>query len=421
MTAPSPTRLGRPFQAHLSAVGLANVADGVVATGLPLVAISLTRSPLLIGLLTAAVWLPWLVLGLPAGVLVDRWDRRRTMMVALGARAMLLLAAGVLAVADVLTVWWLVALALSYGVTEVFTDVAAGAQVPALVGRRRAALQAANSRLLAVQQLGQGFLGPPLAGALVALGAAWVLGTPALIVAAGVIVLAALVRGRYVAARPEDLPVGTVLAEMGAGMSILWRHPVLRPLLVAGGLWNFASSAFTAVIVLWMVGPGSAGGLTEMTWGVVLTAMPLGALIGAWLAERVLRRWAEMTVLVLCWGVNAVLNVLPLVWPTAIGFALFLLLVAPLGVIGNVVSGSIRPRMVPEHVLGKVGGAARVVGYGTMPLGALVGGQVAELVGIPVVLAAVPVLMVAATVYVWRSVPQALVDEHELDQEILGR
>lgn len=63
-----------------------------------------------------------------------------------------------------------------------------------------------------------------------------------------------------------------------------------------------------------------------------------------------------------CWGANAILNLVPLLWPTAVGFALFLFLIGPLGVIGNVVTGAIRPRMVPEHLLGKVGGAARVVG-----------------------------------------------------------
>lgn len=82
--------------------------------------------------------------------------------------------------------------------------------------------------------------------------------------------------------------------------------------------------------------------------------------------------------------------------------------------IGNVVTGAIRPRMVPEHLLGKVGGAARVVGYRAMSLGALVGGQVAELWGIPVVLVGVTSVMVLATVHVWRSVPQAAVDRHEL-------
>ncbi|MFX0538568.1 MFS transporter [Ornithinimicrobium sp. Y1847] len=413
----TPPPLGRRFGAHLSAVGLANLADGLVATAVPLIAISLTRSPALIGLLTAAVWVPWLVLGLPAGVLVDRWDRRRTMVVALSIRALLLGAAAVLALTGQLTIWWLVGLALTYGITEVFTDLAAQAQVPALVGRRASTLQRANARLLAVEQIAGGFIGPPLAGVLVAAGAAWALGVPgALVIGAAVTLLVGL-GGRYVATRPEQTEVTTALGRVSEGMVILWRHPVLRPMLIGGGMWNFASAGFAAVIVLWLVGPGSAGGLSERTYSLVLVAMPVGAVIGSWLAGRVLARFTEMRVLVVCWGVNAVLNVVPLLWPGALGFALFLFLVAPLGVVGNVISGSIRPRMVPEHVLGKVGGAARVVGYGTMPIGAVVAGQAAERFGIEAVLCGVVVIMLLATALVAVQVPQRLVDEHELEPE----
>ncbi|WP_122262601.1 MFS transporter [Ornithinimicrobium cerasi] len=409
-----PRPLGRRFAAHLSAVGLANLADGVVATGVPLVAITMTRSPELIGLLTAAVWLPWLLLGIPAGVLVDRWDRRRTMTVALSARGLLLLGAAALAVAGELSIWWLIAMALAYGVTEVFTDLAASAQVPALVGRDATDLRRATSRLLGVEHVANGFVGPPLAGLLVAVGAAWVVGVPAVVVLLAALVLTVALRGRYVAPHRAVPPVGSTLGRLGEGMTTLWRHPVLRPLILGGGLWNFASTAFAAVIVLWMVGPGSAGGLTPQVWALVAVAMPVGAVVGSALASRVLNRWSEMRVLVVCWGVVGVLNLLPLLWPNALGLATFLLLVAPLGVIGNVVSGSLRPRLVPEHLLGKVGGAARVIGYGAMPLGAVVGGQVAALLGIPVVLAGVAAVMVLATVYVALSVPQSLVDEHQL-------
>lgn len=406
--------LGRPFGAHLGGVGLANLADGIVQTGVPLLAITLTRSPLLIGVLTAAVWLPWLVCGIPAGVLVDRWDRRRTMQLALLLRAALLGAAAVLAGTGRLTIWVLVVLALAYGVTEVFTDLAAQAQVPALVGRDAERLRSATSRLLAVQAFTNGFAGPPLAGALLVAGAAWLLGAPALVVALAVMMLSLGLRGRYAAPRPEVGRPQAIRQELVEGMTTLWRHPVLRPLLIGAGLWNFASTAFSAVIVLWMVGPGSAGGLTPQVWALVVVAMPVGALVGSLLAGRVLRRWPEMSVLVVCWGANGVLNLLPLLWPSALTVVVFLLLIGPLGVIGNVVSGAIRPRMVPEHLLGKVGGAARVVGYGAMPLGALVGGQVAELYGIPLVLGGVVVVMILSTLLVWRRVPQSLVDEHEL-------
>lgn len=84
---------------------MAKLADGVVATGVPLLAVALTRSPGLIGLLTAAVWLPWLLAGIPAGVLVDRWDRRRTMLVALTLRAGLLGVVALVGAAGARSIW----------------------------------------------------------------------------------------------------------------------------------------------------------------------------------------------------------------------------------------------------------------------------------------------------------------------------
>ncbi|PZU47195.1 MAG: MFS transporter [Arsenicicoccus sp.] len=409
--------LGRPFGAHLGAVGLANLADGVVQIGVPLLAVTLTRSPLLMGVLTAAVWLPWLVCGIPAGMLVDRWDRRRTMLVALGLRAVLLGGAAAVALTDRLTIWVLVGLALGYGITEVFTDLAAAAQVPALVGRAAGPLRRANARLLAVEQVCNGFVGPPLAGVLVALGAAWLVGSSAAVVVSAVLVLALGLRGRHVAAGREVESVGSRWSELTSGMRVLWRHPVLRPLAIAAGLWNFASTAFGAVLILWLVGPESVGGLSPQLFSLVMVVLPAGALLGSMVASRIIERFSEMSVLVACWGLNAVFNLAPLLWPSAWGLALFLLAAGPLGVVGNIVSGSLRPRLVAGHQLGRVGGASRVLVFGAMPLGALVGGQVAALAGIPVVLAGVPAVMLLATVLVAVTVPQASVDAHVLAPE----
>ncbi|MHA6524762.1 MFS transporter [Tessaracoccus sp. G1721] len=418
--------LGPRFRVHLSTVALANLADGVVATGVPLLAVTLTRSPALIGLLTAAVWLPWLLAGIPAGVLVDRWDRRRTMLAALTLRAVLLAGVAVVGASGGLGIWWLIGFALAYGFTEVFTDLAAQAQVPALVGRDGAALRSANSRLLAVEQAAGGFVAPPVAGLLVAVGAAWVTGVPALIVAGAVAVLALGLRGRFTA--PRGAASGTEAAaaaataakggelrrELGEGLGLLWRHRVLRPLLIAAGLWNFAASALSAVIVLWMVGPGSAAGLTPQTWSLVLLAMPVGGLLGSVVAGPLTARWPEMRVLVACWGTAGLVNLLPLMWPAAWSFALFLVLAGVFGVVGNVISGSLRPRMVEERMLGRVHGAARVIGFGTMPLGAVVGGQVAQWFGIPAVFVAVVLLMLVSTAIVAVRVPQPVVDRWEL-------
>lgn len=405
--------LGRPFAVHQASVGLANLVDGVIQIGLPLVAIGLTRSPAQIGLLTGAVWLPWLLFGIPAGVFVDRWDRRRARLVALGARAILLGVLAAVAVADMMTIWWLIGAAVAYGITEVFADLAAQAQVPALVSRDPAALQRANARLLATEQVANGFLGAPIAGALVGLGAGWLIAGPAALVSLCVVVIAVGIRGAYVAVRPDGETVSGMRAEVREGLGMLWRHRVLRPIFIAAGMWNFASSAFSAVILLWLVGSGSEGGWSRTTFTWALLAFPVGALIGSGLAGRMLRRFREMTVIVVAWGVNGFLNLVPVLSTRVAAVVAFFLLVGVFGVIGNVTSQSMRQRLVPEHLLGKVSGASRVVSYGTMPLGAVLGGQLAERFGIPAVLWGVVTVMLAATLLVAVRVPQQVVDAYD--------
>jgi len=401
-------------------VGLANLADGIIQIGLPLLAIGLTRSPARIGLLTGAVWLPWLLFGVPAGVFVDRWDRRKTRIAALAARAGLLGALFAVSIADALSIWWLIATAVAYGVTEVFADLAAQAQIPALVSRDAAALQRANARLLATEQITNSFLGAPLAGALVTLGAAWVIAGPAALVALCVVVITVGIRGAFVATRPDDATPAGMRAEVGEGLRLLWHHRVLRPIFIAAGLWNLASSAFSAVILLWLVGPGSQGGWTKATFTWVLIGFPLGGLLGSWLAGPLLRRLREMTVIVAAWGVNGVLNVVPILSARVVPVATFFVSVGVFAVLGNVVTQSLRQRLVPEHLLGKVSGSSRVIGYGLMPLGAVLGGQLAEQYGIPTVLWSVVAVMLIATAVVAIFVPQRVVDGYDADNERLA-
>lgn len=406
--------LGRPFSTHLSAVGLANLADGVLQAGLPLLAITLTRSPIHLGLLTAAVWLPWLILGLIAGTLLDRWDRRRTMLAALSLRAVLLGGGALLMHGDHMTIQLLLIIALLYGVTEVFTDISAGAQVPALVGQDPSRVRLASSRLLAVEQITNGFVGKPVSGLLIAAAAAWVFAGPAVLVVLAVVLLAVFLRGPF----PPSSEVSPAdrsgfRKELSEGLDVMWRHPVLRPTVLACALWNLASSAFGAVIVLWMIGPSSAGRLTEPQWGLILAALSAGAVAGSWATRLFVGRWPEMRVLAVAWTGNALLHVTPVLSQEFVTFAVFFLLVGFCGAMGNVISGSFRARLVPTSLLGRVGGAARTIGYGALPLGALTGGYLAAAFGIRTVLLGVPLIMLTATLVISTAVPQSLIDEYE--------
>lgn len=411
-TNPAPVRepLGRPFQVHLGGVGLANLADGIMAAGVPLIAISLTRSPGEISLLSAAIWLPWLLLGLLAGVVVDRLDRRRVQLVAMGVRVVLLSALTWLAFTDRLSMPVLIGFALAYGMTEVFVDLAAGALVPALAPRSR--LSAANGRVLAAQQVFNAFVGAPAGGALLVLGAGWVVGVPAVLCVAFLVLIGLGLRGSYRIERAQQQPAGREISE---GARFLLGHRVLRPILISGGLMNMASAAYFAVFILWVVGEQSRVGLRPEHYPLLFAALPVGAVLGSLLAERLQRRIDEVPLMFTCWAVNSVMLLVPVVWPEAGAIAGAMLVLGFTNTIGNVIGQTIRQRLVPAGMLGRVGGAGRTIGFGLMPVGALLGGQVAERWGLAAVFYGATVVCLGAVAYVALRVNQSLVAASEAE------
>ncbi|GEK20290.1 MFS transporter [Cellulomonas xylanilytica] len=401
--------LGRRFAAHLTATGMANLGDGIVQTGVPLYALTLTRSPSQIALLTAAAWLPWLVLGLAAGVLVDRRDRKHTQVAGLAARAVLLGIAVWLVATGRMTMPALTVIVLLYGVTDVVVDLAGSAMVPDLVPRSR--LDAANGRTLAAQQVMASFVGGPVAGAVLALGAGWVFGIPAGLGVAALLLIATRIPGSYKHAATEKR---SATVEVREGVRFLVRHPVLRPLLVAGSVMNMANTGYFAVFVLWMVGPGSRVGLEPAQYPLVVAGLAVGAVLGSLAAEPLGRRIPEVRLLLGCWTLNTLLLLVPVLVPTVPAIAVAVLLLGFLNTNGNVISQSMRQRMVAPGMLGRVGGASRTLAYGLMPVGALLGGLVAERWGLPAVFVGATALCLAGIAYPVAVVRQRMVAELKL-------
>lgn len=409
--------LGRRFHALLASTTLANLADGVVQAAVPLYALTLTRSPGQIALLSAAAWLPHLLLGLAAGVLVDRTDRRRAQVVALAARAVLLLAAAGLALTDRMTVPVLLAVVLAYGVTDVLADLAQNALVPDLVPRSR--LHTANGRVMAAQQVAGSFLGGPIGGFVLGAGAAWAFGLPAGLAVAAAVVLLRGVPGRYrhattepSDASPADPPAPRpgllaaagresrrALAEVREGVAFLVHHRVLRPLLITGSVSNMCFTGYTAVFVLWAVGDGSAIGLTATQYPLLGVAMAVGAVLGSLVVEPLHRLVGEIRLMLGSWLAMAVLLLVPVLWPTPAATAGAFAVIGLLSTLGNVLSQSLRQRLVRPQMLGRVGGAGRTLAYGLMPLGALLAGAAAEAWGLTATLTGTAVVAVLALIY----------------------
>jgi len=402
--------LGRPFAAQLTSTGLANLGDGILGTLAPLVALSLTTSPLQISLLSAATWLPWLLFGLAAGVVIDRVDRRRAQVVSLGIRAGVLAVGAALGFTGALTMPLLVCLVLAYGATEVFADLGATSIVPDLVPPDR--FSAANGRVIAVQQVANAFLGAPLAGVLVVLGAGIGFGTSAALAALAAVVLAVGLRGSFRAKAVEG-SAESALGQVREGLAFLVRHPVMRPLVISGSVLNLASTAYFAVFVLWAVGPTSAMRLTESQYPLVMLGFALGAVAGSFLAEPV-QRWLGVMPTILGTLVASVLLLLvPVFWPHGWAVAAAVTLVGITNTIGNVVSQSLRQRLVPGALLGRVGGASRTIGFGLMPVGAVLGGVVAERAGLPATFLGAVALSLVACLYLGLAVRPSDIREAE--------
>lgn len=388
--APVRPALGPRFRALLVSTGAANLGDGVLQVAVPLVAVQLTRSPGQITLLTAAAWLPWLVLGVVAGVVVDRADRRHVQVAALAARTVLLAGACWLTATGGLTMTWLLVLVLAYGITEVFADLAANALVPDVV--EPDLLPTANGRVVAVQEVANTFLGSPAAAALLALGAGWALGAPAGLAALALVALWRGVPGTYRHAPEAGTgTTGTTPPSTGtrgavrragrdvrAGLAYVLHHRVLRPLVLAGALVNMTSTAYMSVFVLWAVGPGSRMGLSPTVYPLLLTASAVGAVLGSALTPRLLHATSEVRVMVGGWAAAFAVLLLPVAAPHPVTVVATLLVVGATATAANVVSQTLRQRIVPRAMLGRTGGATRTLAFGLMPVGAVVGGLVAE-------------------------------------------
>lgn len=408
------------FRLHLAGVGLGNLADGIVAGAVPLLAIALTRDPVLIGLVSTALWLPWLLGALLVGVVVDRTDRARLRRLALTARSCVLGAGAGAALADVLTIWALLALCLAYAATELFSDLAASAMIPQLVARED--LPRANARVMGTERLMQEFVGQPIGGALVILGAGWVFGG-----AAAVVVLAVLLLGRlrrpegFVAQRSTSATTATTATEeavsvrqdLTEGLRLVLSHPVVRPFTVSAALTNFANTAYFSMFVLWAVGPGSAVGLEPWQFPILVAVLSAGAIAGSLVPSRWVVRAGEVRVMIGCWFVNSALLLVPVLVPTWWALGTALVFVGATNMVSNVIGSSIRQRVVPARLLGRTGGATRTLIFGTMAVAGPVGGLVARELGLPTLFVGATVMALLVTAWVATRVDQGVVDRAE--------
>ncbi|HVU92924.1 MAG TPA: MFS transporter [Jatrophihabitans sp.] len=352
------------------------LGSSVTSVALPLVALTTLHAGVFpVSLLSAAAWLPWLLIGLPAGAWVDRLPRRPVMMACDAASMALFASVPVAAALDALTMTQLLAVALASGTAKVFFSTAYRAYQPSLLPGER--LVEANSRLQAAESAAQ-VGGPGLGGVLAQVFGA----TNGLLAdAASFAVSLACLRRIGATESVPRRPRRSLRAEIAEGLRFVRHDRLLRLLMVFGGTANLVLTGFGAIQVAFLV---RAVGLGPAAVGVLLAFGSIGGVIGASLAPALGRRFGTARALLLGKVGSAPAGLLiPLAGPgprVALFAAGAFVLIGGI-VAGNVISGGFMQAYCPPELMGRVTTTMQVVNFGAIPVGAVVGGVLADALG----------------------------------------
>jgi MFS family permease len=347
-------------------------------TAVPLLAaVTLAATPFEMGLLTAAETLAFLLIGLPAGVWVDRMRRRGVMLTADFTRAALLLSVPVAWWAGVLTLAQLLVVVLLVGIATLFFDIAYQSYLPSLVGREH--LLEGNAKLQAVQSTAQ-IAGPSAAGVLVQLVTA---ANTVLVTGLGFLTSAlCLLRIRAEEPAPEHDGPARLLPQIAEGLRFVFSDKPLRAIVGTTATANFFGAAFTAVQVLFLT---RTVGLPPAAVGVLLAFGGAGGILGAVCSGAVTRRLGQSRAIWLAPLVTMPGYLLiPLAAPDwRLGLAGFGLVAGGFGIIiYNIAQVSYRQAICPDRLLGRMNASVRFVVWGVIPLGGLAGGSLGEWLGL---------------------------------------
>lgn len=373
-------RLPGRFARFLAAVGLANTADGIAVVAWAWTASLLTRDPLLIAILPAALRVPWVLFALPSGILADRGDRKRLIVICDLIRACAYLMAGgailaalplnepaSLGLVHSRLYATLLGLGFLVGCAEVARDNAAQAMLPAIVPVSE--LERANGHLHSIETVGNSMIGPALGSVLIAL----FLPLPFFAIAAAFLVAAMAVQSLSGAFRAQETEKQSWPLELDIGFRFVIGHPMLRVLVLITGFWNFFAEMALIALVLHI--QENLNG-DAVTYGLILALGATGGVAGGVLVTPLLGRYSAA---VLAQWMNFVAAPLFVViamapGPIIVGAAMFFFFLS--GVIWNTLSISYRQRIVPDAIRGRVNSIYRLFAWGTMPLGLLASGVV---------------------------------------------
>ena len=378
--------LDRNFNRFWTGETLSHFAVQLGTIALPVISVQLlhaTESEL--GYLNAASTAAFLLVGLPAGAWVDRWFKRPTMIWANLVRGLAIAAVPALYFAGQLELWHLYAVAGIVGLATVFFDVAYQSFIPMLVGP--GLISRANSRMEATAQLAR-LAGPAIGGLLLK-----VVSAPLLLLAdtfgyAASWIFLLITRDHEAEYRAKTPPrqKRNLVSEITEGLGFVLKQPAISRITFASFLSNFASTAtytLVPIVVLRLLG------FSAFEYGLIMTLGAVGGLLGAAAAGRVARRFGTANAVrfptlsgalaVFCYPTALLLPDKPaqfivLVIGSFIGNAAVL--------VYNVTQVSLRQRLCPPHLLGRMNASVRFIVWGIMPISAITAGALSQAIGV---------------------------------------
>lgn len=372
----APRRLGSSFRWLLASSWTSNIGDGIALAAAPLLIASMTSSPMLVASGAILQFLPWLIFGLHAGAIADRFDRRRLVMFANGARAIVVAALIAFLLTGVANIWIVLACSFLYGAAEVFVDTAGSALLPMLV--QPADLGVGNARLQAGFLVANQFAGPPLGAFLFAAGSAF----PFMVQALAVTLAILLISRMSLTAVPRDLDADqprAVHKEIGDGLRWLWRNPPVRTLVIIILAFNITWAAPWGILVLYATEHLKMG---EVGYGMLTAASAVGGMIGilsfGWLERHV----SFAALMRACLSLEVAMHLAFALNTSGAGALAIMFVFGLYAFIWGTISTTVRQRLVPSELQGRIASVNMVGVFGGTIIGQALGGMIAEFWGL---------------------------------------
>ena len=380
-------RLPGSFQKLFAAGALSNLGNGVSMVAYPWIASSLTRSPLLLSIIGLMSTMPWLVVSLPGGVLIDRFPRRRIIVTTDLFRGVITLVVAAVVYVNrhkihvirsvtntsaihTHTAIYIILIIATFLLESaaVIGNSASQTFIPMIVETEH--LETANGRMWTAESLTSSFMGPPLASLLLGISifAPLAFDGVSFFFSAGLIgaIASILIKPQ---AKSEAKP--DFKAELKEGLHWLWNHKFLRPLALILGSLNFIGAMFNSVLILFAQEDLHT---SVITFGLLLTGVAFGGALGGALSGRIIKKFGRSPILkltILGMPVAFIAVGLSTHWEIVWFFAALEMFLA---ILWNVVTVSMRQEIIPGHLLGRVNSVYRFFALGTQPLGAILGG-----------------------------------------------